>query len=64
MVGPRREASSSWISTVSRSGVGLTVASLLTRAEEESSLNSQLEEDLLPGSWRRPTEGHRTGSPG
>lgn len=63
MVEPRREASSSWISTVSRSEVGLTVASLPTRAEE-SRLYSQLEEDLLPGSWRTPTEGHRTGSPG
>lgn len=31
---------------------------------EETSLYSQLDEDLLPGSWRVPTKGHRTGSPG
>lgn len=37
---------------------------LSTPAEGETSLYSQLDEDLPPGSWKAPAKGHRTGSPG
>lgn len=59
----QRGASSRQISTVGRSQKGLSdLSALLQRVETR--LYSQLNEDLLPGSWRAPSKRHRAGSPG